>query len=151
MGQRSLSGQYTPVNPSKYRGDPTRIFWRSTWERAFMRKLDLNPSILWWQSEELWIPYMSPKDRRRHRYFPDFAFEARTTDSRNVIYLIEIKPRAQTQPPVAKDRKTPRYLKEVLDYSVNAAKWDAAQHFCARRGWVFKVLTEKELFGRSKV
>ena len=34
------SGKFTPKNPSKYRGDPTNIIYRSSWERRVMNYLD---------------------------------------------------------------------------------------------------------------
>lgn len=112
-----------------------------------MRKLDFNPDVIWWQSEEMSIKYKSPKDGRLHRYFPDFLFATKAADGTECVYMIEIKPRDQTKPPVAR-RKTARYLKEVMTYGVNAAKWQAAAQYCAARGWRFQVVTEKELFNK---
>ena len=37
-----------------------------------MEYCDLTESISQWQSEEFWIPYKNPIDKRTHRYFPDF-------------------------------------------------------------------------------
>ena len=30
----------------------------------------------------------------------------------------------------------------------NQAKWEAASAFCEQKGWKFKILTEKEIFGK---
>ena len=60
----AYSGKYTPKNPSKYYGDPTKITYRSLWERKCMLIFDDNPNILKWGSEEIAIPYMSPVDRK---------------------------------------------------------------------------------------
>ena len=43
-------------------------------------------------------------------------------------------------------KKTKKYITEVVTYGVNQAKWKAAEEFCEKRGWKFKVLTEKDLF-----
>jgi hypothetical protein len=61
-------------------------------------------------------------------------------------YLIEIKPKAQTEFRAVK-RKTRKFLQEAAIVAVNHAKWDAAKAFCRERGWTFQVLTEDHLFG----
>lgn len=68
----AYSGKYRPTNPRKYKGDPTNVIYRSLWERKFMQWCDLNSNIMEWGSEEFFIPYRSPVDKRVHRYFPDF-------------------------------------------------------------------------------
>ena len=52
----TYKGRYTPENPKKYIGDPSKIVYRSSWERRFMIYCDRNPLILSWASEELAIP-----------------------------------------------------------------------------------------------
>ena len=68
----SYKGKYRPTNKRKYKGDVNSIVYRSLWERKFMVYLDTNPDITEWGSEEIVIPYVSPLDGKRHRYFPDF-------------------------------------------------------------------------------
>ena len=68
----AYKGKYKPKYRSKYKGDPTKIIYRSLWERRFMVYCDENPSIIKWASEEVIIPYRSPLDKRIHRYYPDF-------------------------------------------------------------------------------
>ena len=63
----AYSGKYRPTNPRKYKGDPTNVIYRSLWERKFMQWCDLNQNILEWGSEEFFIPYRSPVDKRVHR------------------------------------------------------------------------------------
>ena len=53
----AYKGKYKPKNRSKYKGDPTKIIYRSLWERRFMVYCDENPSIIKWASEEVVIPY----------------------------------------------------------------------------------------------
>ena len=136
--------QYKPIHPEKYAGDPTNIVMRSSWETKFAIWCDTNPSIVKWCSEEIVIPYISPVDNRAHRYFVDFKIQVKTKEGLRT-YLIEIKPAAQTVPPKATQRKTKRYLTEVMTWGVNEAKWKAADRYAKDRGWEFKVLTEYEL------
>ena len=68
----SYKGRYIPKNPNKYKGDPTNIIYRSSWELKLMRYLDEHSDVVQWASEEFFIPYKSPIDGRYHRYFPDF-------------------------------------------------------------------------------
>ena len=37
-----------------------------------MKWCDITPTVQEWGSEEIIIPYVSPVDGRKHRYFPDF-------------------------------------------------------------------------------
>lgn len=142
-------GLFTPNNPDKYRGDHTNIIYRSLWEKRFMRYCDENPNVLAWSSEELSIPYLSPVDKKMHRYFPDFLVNYRNKRGQTETRLIEIKPKNQTIPPKKKTTKrgkpTVSFLREASRYAINDAKWKAAQEFCADRKWVFSILTEDEL------
>ena len=108
-----------------------------------MKYLDEHPSIIWWASEELPIPYKSPVDQKVHRYFPDFIAKVRQGTKETTI-VMEVKPFKQTQKPVQK-RKTKRFLQEAVTYAVNQEKWRAADLFCKEHGWQFKLITEKEL------
>jgi hypothetical protein len=108
-----------------------------------MKWLDEHPSIVWWASEELPIPYVSPVDNKVHRYFPDFVAKVKQADKETTMVL-EVKPYKQTQKPTQK-RQTKRFLQEVVTYAVNQEKWRAADLFCKEHGWQFKLLTEKEL------
>ena len=74
----AYSGLYKPVNPKKYRGNPTRIIYRSMWEKKFMIFCDHTSTIVEWGSEEIIIPYRSPIDGRVHRYYPDFYIKILT-------------------------------------------------------------------------
>jgi hypothetical protein len=141
------TSRYKPRHPEKYRGNPTNIICRSSWERRFCRYCDDTPGILRWSSEEFHIPYRKPTDGHVHRYFPDFYIEVKTADGGVKTFVIEIKPKVQTAPPKPR-RKTQRFLSEVATFAVNKAKWLAAQEFCSTRGWTFLVLTEDHLFGK---
>lgn len=140
----AYQGLFTPKHPQKYVGNASNIVYRSSWERRFFAYCDDTPGILRWASEEFHIPYLSPVDQRVHRYFPDVWMEVQTPDGLKT-YLIEIKPKAQTELRPVK-RKTRKFLREAAVVAVNHAKWDAAKEFCRNRGWTFQVLTEDHLF-----
>ena len=142
----SYKGSYKVKNIQKYQGDPTTVTYRSLWERKFMIYCDENTNILKWSSEEIVIPYRSPKDNKMHRYYPDFWIQIRNSKGIKEAILIEIKPKAQTIVPKKKSRVTKRYLREVFTYGINEAKWKAANEFCKDRGWTFQILTEDHLF-----
>lgn len=134
-------GRYIPHNPSKYTGDPTKVVYRSSWERALMKWLDLSSFIASWSSEEVVIPYRCKTDGRIHRYFVDVKFEF--TDGR--IMLIEVKPAKEVSPPKNPGRKTRRYITEVMTYAKNISKWEAATEYAADRGWIFEIWDENML------
>ena len=141
----TLKGKFIPKNTAKYRGDYRNIIYRSSWELKFMKYCDMNQNILEWGSEEFWIPYISPKDNRVHRYFPDFIIKVKEQTGQIKTYVIEVKPQKQTLPPKKKSRVTKSYIYECQTYAVNQAKWKAAQEFCADRRIEFKLITENEL------
>jgi len=141
----SYKGKYKPKNVSKYIGDPTKVTYRSLWERRFMTYCDTNSSILSWGSEEVIVPYKSPIDRKWHRYFVDFIIETKNKKGHKEIILIEVKPKAQCSAPKKKKKATRRYLYEVKRWGINSAKWEAATNFAENRGWKFQILTEDEL------
>lgn len=141
----SYKGKFKPKNYKKYKGDPTKIFYRSLWERTFMRYCDNNEAVIEWNSEEIVIPYISPVDRKVHRYFPDFYVKMQQTNGNIVREIIEVKPKRQTLPPKPQQRKTKRYLTEISTYAVNQAKFKAAEDYCKDRGLNFRILTEDHL------
>lgn len=148
MAKKSYSGKFTPKNLHKYRGDPTKIFWRSLWEYKCMKIFDANPVILEWSSEEIVIPYRSRVDDKIHRYFPDFWLRVKTRNGEIREFLAEVKPYYETLEPVREEtekRKKPTkaYLNNVVKYITNQDKWAAAERYCEQRKWKFIILTEK--------
>ena len=150
MAMNYKQGFFKPKNPKKYRGDPTNIVYRSGWEKNVMTWCDENTNIIGWGSEEVVIPYVSPLDGRVHRYFVDFYVEAVGRDGGVKVMLLEVKPFAQTQAPKKPKRNTRKFLTEVATYGINQAKWEAAQRYCEKKGWEFKVITEKDLYQKNK-
>ena len=141
----AYKGKYKVRCPYKYKGDPTKVIYRSLWELKFMKYCDSNINILEWGSEEMYVWYRSPVDNRPHRYFPDFYIKAKESNGQIKKYIIEVKPQKQTKPPSKPKRQTRGYLREAFEYARNQAKWKAANEWCIDRGFEFKVLTEKEL------
>ena len=133
-------GKWTPKKPEKYMGDPTNIIYRSSWERDCFRWLDNNTDVVKWVSEEVVIPYTCATDGRKHRYFIDLYFVTKKGNK----YLIEVKPKAQTQLPTS-GKKTKKYLNEAMTYAKNQSKWKAATEFAKDNGAVFQVWTEETL------
>ena len=105
----------------------------------------MNENIVAWGSEEIWIPYVSPVDRRVHRYFPDFVIKVKESTGNIKTYVIEVKPKKQTVEPKKRSKVTKSYIHECKTYAVNQAKWKAAKEFCDDRLIEFKVITEEEL------
>ena len=144
MGE-SIKSKYIPVYPHKYKGNSKMIICRSSWEREFCQWCDMNNSIISWASEEFSIPYVSPKDNRVHKYYPDYLIKVKEKNDIVKTYVVEVKPFKQTRPPKQRSRKTKSYLTECVTYAVNQAKWKAAKEFCEDHRIEFKVVTEKEL------
>lgn len=140
----SYKGRFRPKNPQKYKGDAENVIYRSNWELRVMKYLDDNPAVIWWASEEIAIPYVSPIDNKVHRYFPDFIVRIKRRDGSEKTSMLEVKPYKQTQQPTRR-RKTQVFITEMATYAVNQAKWKAADLFCLEHGWQFQLITEKEL------
>lgn len=156
MNQRSIKShvtegctKYVPVYPEKYRGRPP-IICRSSWEEAFCRWADHSTGVKSWVSEEVMIKYQDPimpiKNNKPHfkNYWPDYVIETVNGE----VYLIEVKPLKYTKPPTqSKNKSRQTVLTENKSWLVNQAKWRAAKAYCFKKGWTFKIITEKELFG----
>lgn len=143
--RKNYQGKYRLVNESKYLGDKNNVIYRSSWELAFLKFCDKNSSVKEFSSEEIVIPYISPKDGRQHRYFPDFFVKFQNNEK----VIIEIKPSSECREPVPPKKKTQKALNNFLNaietYQVNQAKWKFAEEFCTRNGMKFVVFTEQDL------
>lgn len=136
----AYKGKYTIKNTKKYLGDPTKVIYRSLWERQAFKWCESNPRVRKWNSEEIVVPYKCKTDNKLHRYYVDLLVEL---DNKDII-LVEIKPKRETVPPKGK-RKTKRYIKEVTTYIKNTSKWEAATQYANHKGWKFQVWTEDTL------
>ena len=141
----SIKSRYKPLNPKKCQGNPNNIICRSSWERKFCMWADRKDNVVSWASEEINIPYISPKDNRVHKYYPDFLIKVKESNNRIKTYVVEVKPKKQTMPPKKRSRITKSYIYECQTYAVNQAKWKAASEFCKDNRIEFKIITEDEL------
>ena len=56
-----------------------------------------------------------------------------------------MKPKRQCTAPKVQTTKNRKYVREVMEYAKNQAKWGAARNWCADRRMEFKILTEDNL------
>lgn len=131
--------KFLPKNKEKYIGDIEGIVCRSLWERSVCKFFDENPSIIKWCSEEISIPYLNPLDNKVHNYYPDFLVQFKTNEDTKT-WLIEVKPKKQT---FLKENCS---KKEKITWIINSAKWQAAENYCKKNNFEFKLITEKEIF-----
>lgn len=139
---RYIRGEFTPANTAKYIGKYP-VIYRSSWEFSMMRLLDAHPGVMQWCSESISIPYRNPLTSRWSLYVPDFLVVFVDRRHQQQCQLIEIKPKREM--PLFEGRVSPR---TKLTQVINAAKWQAAAAYCAKRRWRFRVATEDDLFYR---
>jgi hypothetical protein len=149
--------EYIPKYPNKYTG-MYPIVMRSSWEYKFAQWLDFNRDIIEWSNESIRIPYIDPTQGERYGildekigkkriYYPDFYAKFKNGKK----FIIEIKPQKDTRMPLKKGGKSKKTLVErERMYKVNNAKFKAAKKYAEKIGMEFLVLTEKDLFRRSK-
>ena len=147
MAKETLKGTYKVKNKEKYLGttDPRYL---SSWELFVFKKFDMNPNVLAWSSEGVKIPYFSTVDNKQRLYLVDLYVKYR--DRNGVIHeeLIEIKPAVQCKPPVkTKGKRKKTYLEECATFQRNTDKWKSCSIYAKKRGWTFRIITEKEIFG----
>ena len=141
---RFAQGRFEAKNPGKYIGRRTPIY-RSSWEFAFMKFCDENPSIQAWASEAVKIPFRNPLTGKMTIYVPDFFIQYKTKKGKNMVELIEVKPDNQVTMESAGKSKHNK-----LAVALNMAKWEAARAYCKSKGLSFRVVTEKDMFHNGK-
>ena len=115
-------GLFHPRHPEKYVGDVNNIVYRSSWELRFLQYCDSNDNIIQYASEEFSIPYLSPIDNKVHRYYPDYLIKVKESNGSIKKYVIEVKPKRQTEKPKKRSRVTKTYINEmtpILNYYDN--------------------------------
>lgn len=140
------------MNPAKYIGDPSKIIFRSSWERLFCKYCDETAEVLFWSSEPVGIPYLSPVDGKEHSYFVDFYMKLQKADE-IIEYLVEIKPSKALNPPVMKEglttvKRLQSFNQAAKEWLINKAKFSAAQEFARVNNKSFIIVTEEFLFKR---
>jgi hypothetical protein len=146
---------YKPVNRNKFLNPEGYAVCRSGWETEVCKWLDHNPNVIHWGSELFAIEYVHPYKRdgkglpRKAKYFPDYYVEIREKDLSITKIIIEVKPAKECKPSRKSGKKSKDTLiHEEATFSINTAKWKAASLYCEKMGWKFKILTEKDLFGK---
>lgn len=133
-------GKFTPKNPQKYIGK-NKPTYRSGWELTFMTFCDSNKNVLYWASEAFKIPYKNPFTGKPTVYVPDFFVVYENKYGSKVAEVVEIKPKKQSliesRVANAKDRAI---------VALNHVKWSAAMAYCKSQGYIFRVITEDDLF-----
>jgi|TARA_R110000850_G_scaffold271478_1_gene405823 hypothetical protein len=137
----TYKGKFVPKQHKKYKGDFSKITYRSSWEQKFMLHLDNNPNVTKWNSEEVVVNYIWSQDGKKHRYFMDFW--VRYENGRE--FWFEVKPYIQTQEPKLQGKTKKRQLDESLTYSKNIDKWATAFEASKKAGVKFIILTEHGL------
>ena len=141
---RFAQGKFEAKNPGKYVGRRTPTY-RSSWEFAFMKFCDENPSIQAWASEAVKIPFRNPLTGKMTIYVPDFFIQYKTKKGKNMVELIEVNPDNQVTMESAGKSKH-----NQLAVALNMAKWEAARAYCKSKGLSFRVVTEKDMFHSGK-
>lgn len=149
MVSKYRQGVYKPLPRGGYIGTKHPRYL-SSWELRFFRWCDNNPKVEKWGSESIKIPYKSPVDGKGHHYLVDNIIHYRKSSGRIEKYIVEIKPKKQTQPPIAHgNKKRTTILYEQFTWQTNVAKWQAAEKWAAKHGFKFLILTEDHLFNKG--
>lgn len=147
---RYHQGHYVCRHPEKYVGNHNAIIYRSSLEKKFQLYCDLNPDIIYWNSEEIVIPYYDIVDGKNHRYYVDFWIVKVDENGKENKYIVEIKPYSKLKrPKLNEDRLDTRYIKSynlaLEEYAKNIQKWKAAVEYAKARNMKFLIITEKDL------
>jgi len=149
LNSKYNQGKYQLRNPEKYKGNPSEVIYRSSWEFAFCNYLDNDSTIIKWSCEQPVITYQDLRNKV-HRYYPDFYYEKLTNDVDGMVkVIVEIKPRTELYPPTRPKNETAKAL-ENYEYAVrthikNKLKWSAADEYAIKRGMKFVIITEDHL------
>jgi len=136
-------GVYIVENKEKYKGKQNPVY-RSSWESRFCHWLDHHPSVKTWCFECLVIPYFSDVDKKMHRYITDFCFIEVDSKNNQRRFVVEVKPEKQIIPPKPPKNKNGkaqrRYIYESTTYVKNRCKWRAAEEYCKKKGYEFRIV-----------
>ena len=99
----------------------TEFYCRSSYERAYLEKLETDPQILSFDTEPFRVPYIY--EGREHNYVPDFIINR--TDGTS--FIAEVKPSSLVFEPK------------------NAAKIAACQAICNEKRIPYSIITEHDL------
>lgn len=134
---------YYPIHECKKYSGSGPIIYRSSWEKLFCDFCEKSKEIVSWSSESVAIPYFDTISETKKRYFPDFLVKTKS----GLTILIEVKPESHlkfpTEPKRLGTKKHERFIKLSKIVQTNLNKFKQAMIFCADKGWVFRIITEK--------
>lgn len=125
--QAIVEGRFRPYGTQNKKGvyvstkTGVSMFFKSSWEEATMKHLDVDPNIATYEYEKLRIPYTY--DNHKRWYVPDFVITF--TDDTRVVW--EVKPEQFLQ--------TERVLRTI----------EAGLQYCEQNGMQYQVLTGRVL------
>ena len=130
-----LTGDFAAYNPKKYVGT-LPIVYRSSYEFAMMRKLEMNPTVKFWNSENITIPYKMKVGSviKTRNYYMDFEVISKTDRK----YIVEVKP-------ITKTPTTKAQIHMNNENYMNACKWRAALMWAKRNNYTFRIIGEDHL------
>ena len=151
-------GLFIPTNKDKVikLNNKGGIYFRSGLEEKMMIYFDKNPAITKWSAEWIQVPYtkktwntnLQSFVESTHTYYPDFYYETEINGVTKRV-VVEVKPDAETRPPVIKENMNARQLKNteyaLKMFNTNMTKWKHMIEFCKRKGFEFIILTEKHI------
>lgn len=151
---RFKQGFYKVKNKEKYRGDLSKVIYRSSWELKFFKECDNDQDIVKWEAEPVWlaIKYISPIDKKTHTYYPDVYCE-KSIDGKVYKFIIEIKPKQFLIKPkmpnysglvgdLVKRKAKNAYILKKRKFDVIYAKHVYAKIFAKRNKMKYIFLTE---------
>lgn len=145
-------GYFTPRNPEKYKGDITKIIYRSSWELKFLSYCDENDRVVEYASEPIGIPYWNSILKKESTYWIDCYMVTRNQDETTTKWLIEIKPNKYLTPPEPPTRLTEKqtlaYARDAKTFIINDSKFKAARAYAAKNNMRFGIITENFLFNK---
>ena len=146
-------GYFIPKNPQKYKGDPTKVIYRSSWEFKFLNYCDANDLVVEYASEPTGIPYWNPILKKESTYWVDCYMATKQLDGSIKKWLIEIKPNKYLNPPESPKRLTEKqtlnYVRHAKAYIINDAKFKAAKVYARKNNMEFGIITENFLFNKA--
>lgn len=128
-----------PTHIGKYKGDATKIVFRSSWELMAFKWIDSCKQIVAWSSETTIVPYIGV-DGKPHRYFVDLWVMLENGKR----FIIEIKPSSKlVKPRKTAKKKDSTYLSQLKEYHTIQIKKAAAEAYAKEYGMEYKIWTEK--------
>ena len=151
LGSKVRQGYFTPQNPQKYKGDPSKIVYRSSWELKFLQYCDNADQVIEYAAEPIGIPYINPILKKECTYWIDCYMVTRNPQNNTTTkWLIEVKPNKYLTPPDPPvrltEKQTLNYARHAKAYIINTAKFKAAEVYAQKRMMRFGIITENFLF-----